>query len=210
MGGRSWTPGTEAATRPLVEGPVADDDVGHPGLDGHRGLLDGGARRAAAVVDAAEEGEIADPEARAISISGLVSDGEGDHAADLVPARSRRPAAPCPPPPWPGAARSDPTPWKTRWRRSRRWRPCRQRSRFIGTSRCRPARGNATITVPVTWLPSPFAPWMVTSTAPGSRRPRALLGGDRPRERHRVVGVVGRAEADRRSSRGPRPGPTSR
>ena len=37
--------GAEPVARSLVEGPVADDDVGHPGVDGHGRLLDGAAPR---------------------------------------------------------------------------------------------------------------------------------------------------------------------
>ena len=43
----------------LVEAAVADDDVGDAGRDRHRRLLDGRAGRAAAVVDPAEEPQVA-------------------------------------------------------------------------------------------------------------------------------------------------------
>ena len=56
-------PGAEPVARPLVEGPVADDDIGHARLDGHGRLLDGAAPGAAAVVDAAEEGQLAHAQA---------------------------------------------------------------------------------------------------------------------------------------------------
>ena len=46
----------------LVEAAVADDDVGDAGGDRHRGLLDGRAGGAAAVVDPAEEPQLADAE----------------------------------------------------------------------------------------------------------------------------------------------------
>ncbi len=55
--------GTEPVPRTLVEGPVADHDIGHAGGHGHGRLLDGAAAGAAAVVDAAEERQLADAQA---------------------------------------------------------------------------------------------------------------------------------------------------
>ena len=49
----------EPAARPLVQRPVADHDLGHPGRDGQRGLLHDRAGRAAAVADLAEERQLA-------------------------------------------------------------------------------------------------------------------------------------------------------
>jgi len=66
--------GPEAVPRALVERPVADDHVGHARCDGQGGLLDGRARRPAAVVDAAEEGELANAEAAGDVDVGLVSE----------------------------------------------------------------------------------------------------------------------------------------
>ena len=74
---------SESRTRPLVERPVADDDVGHPGRDRHRGLLDGRARGAAAVVDPAEEREVAHAEDPGDLDLGVRVRGEGDEPVDL-------------------------------------------------------------------------------------------------------------------------------
>ena len=76
-------PGTEAIARPLVEGPVADDHVGHARLDGHRRLLDGGAARAPAVVDAAEEGQLAHAQAAGDLDLRIGVGAEGDQPVDL-------------------------------------------------------------------------------------------------------------------------------
>ena len=75
--------GAEAAARALVEGAVTDDDVGHPGGDGQRRLLNGGAGRAAAVVDAAEEAQLADAQAARDVDVGVGVRAEGDHALHL-------------------------------------------------------------------------------------------------------------------------------
>ncbi len=73
----------EALPGPLVEAPVGDDDVGDPRRDGHRGLLDGGARRAAAVVDPAEEAQLRDAELAGHRDLGRGVHGEGDEAVDV-------------------------------------------------------------------------------------------------------------------------------
>ena len=75
--------GAEAAARALVEGAVADDHVGHARGDGQRRLLDGGAGRAAAVVDAAEEGQVADAEAAGDVDVGVGVRAEGHHPLHL-------------------------------------------------------------------------------------------------------------------------------
>ena len=67
----------------LVERPVADDVVGDAGVDREHRLLDRAARRAAAVVDAGEEGELADPEVLGDLDLGVGVGGERDHAVDL-------------------------------------------------------------------------------------------------------------------------------
>src|ERR1700730_112323 len=70
--------------RPLVERPVAHDDVGRPGRDGHGRLLDAPTAGASAVVDPAEE-----TEARNAKVPGNLDlririRGEGDHAVDIL------------------------------------------------------------------------------------------------------------------------------
>ncbi len=52
---------TEAELGALVEGPVGDHHLGHPGRHRERGLLDGRGGSAAAVADLAEELQIPDP-----------------------------------------------------------------------------------------------------------------------------------------------------
>ena len=75
--------GAEAAARPFVEGAVADDDVGHAGGDRQRCLLHGGAGGAAAVVDAAEERQVADAQAACDVDVGIGVRAEGHHPLDL-------------------------------------------------------------------------------------------------------------------------------
>ena len=75
--------GAEAVAGALVEGPVADHDVGHTAGDGHGRLVHGGARRAAAVVDAAEKREVADAQGAGHVDLGIGVGREGDHAIDL-------------------------------------------------------------------------------------------------------------------------------
>ena len=75
--------GAEAVAGPFVEGPVADDDVGHPGGHGHGRLVDGGAGRPAAVVDAAEEGQLAHAEGAGHLDLGVGVGRESDHAVDV-------------------------------------------------------------------------------------------------------------------------------
>ena len=75
--------GAESVAGAFVERPVADDDVGHTGLDGQGGLLDGAAARPAAVVDAAEERELAHAETPCDLDLGVGVRAEGDQAVHL-------------------------------------------------------------------------------------------------------------------------------
>ncbi len=76
-------PGPEAAPGTLVEGAVADDDLCNPRGDGEGGLLDGGAGRAASVVDTGEEGQVPDAGRLGDGDLGAGVHGEGDHAVDI-------------------------------------------------------------------------------------------------------------------------------
>src|SRR3712207_8382533 len=75
--------GAEPVPGALVEGPVADDDVGHAGGDGEGRLLDGAPAGPAAVVDAAEEGQVPDPDAAGDLDLRVGLHGEADHPVDL-------------------------------------------------------------------------------------------------------------------------------
>ena len=214
LGGRQRRPaldaGAEAAARALVEGAVADDDVGHTRGDGQRRLLDGRARRAAAVVDAAEEGQLADAEAAGDVDVGVGVRAERDHPlhlgrgdagvversgdgldgeAQLGAARVLGELG--------GADAGD---------RGRAGEGVRHQA----VTALGPA-GSSTCTVPVTWSPRWLAPRMATVTVAALPvvGQRALLR-DRAGERHGAVGVVGRAEADAHIEQGGCEAPTSR
>ena len=75
---------TKAISRPFIEGSVAHDVVRHSTADRQRGLLNGGARRSAAVVDPAEERQITDPECSGDVDIRVRLRRIGHHAADLV------------------------------------------------------------------------------------------------------------------------------
>ena len=114
----------EALARAFVEAAVADDDVGDAGRDGHRRLLHGRAGAPAAVVDPAEEPQLAHAQ---LAGQGDLRGGvhrERGQPVDVVHREpgigqggqgglDRRAGAP-----------SAPTPWRTRSRRCRRSRPC--------------------------------------------------------------------------------------
>ncbi len=84
IGGSVLDAGPEPVARPLVERPVADDDVGHAGLHCHRRLLDGPAPGSPAVVDPAEEGELPHSQASGDLDLRVGVRAEGDHPIDLV------------------------------------------------------------------------------------------------------------------------------
>ena len=170
-GARSCTPVPKRLPGALVEGPVADHHVGHTGLDGHGRLLDGAARRSAAVVDPAEEGQLADAQAAGDLDLGVGVRAEGDQAVDVgrldagvvagrrstASAASRSSLRPDSlensVAPMPAMAVLPANAWSCRAHR----RPSR-RDRTLGAARSR--------TVPVTWSPSWLAPRTATTTAP--------------------------------------------
>ena len=77
-------PAAEAAAGALVEGAVADDDVGDAGRHRERRLLHGGAGRSAAVVDAAEEGQLPHAEGASDLDLGAAVGGERHQSAHIA------------------------------------------------------------------------------------------------------------------------------
>jgi hypothetical protein len=86
--GRAHARTAEARARALVEGTVADDDVGGAGRDRHRRLHHDGARGAAPVGDARERGQRRDSEVpREIDLLARVHR-EGDEPVDVARAEA--------------------------------------------------------------------------------------------------------------------------
>ena len=198
VGARPCDAGAETVAGTLVEGAVTDDDIGHAGLDRERRLLDGGAGRPAAVVDAAEERQVADAEAAGDVDVGVGVRAERHHAlhfrggdAGLIERQRRRPRRR-------DGARSGPSPWRTPARRCRRWRCC-PRTWACGIRPAPPARRRAGAAPPCRsrGRRGGLAPRMATVTVP--LRPSSVSGPfslTEPRQGHGAVGVVGGAEAN--------------
>ena len=73
---------------PLVERPVRDDDVGHPGRHRHRGVLNGRARGATAIVDLGEELQLTDTRSACHGDLGVGVHREGGEPVDIGRAQS--------------------------------------------------------------------------------------------------------------------------
>jgi len=173
-GGPALHAGAEAVRGALVHGPVADHHLGHARGHGHGRLQDRRAGRAASVVDAAEEGELAPAEAALHLDLGIVVHGEGGHPVDVAGReagvvegglhrlhRQAQLAAP-------GVL------GELRGANPGNGGPIPQPAGH----RAHPPPGSATRTVPVTWSPRLFAPRTSTSTRPSP--PSRLFATTRP------------------------------
>ena len=196
-GGPALDAGAEAAPGALVEGAVADHDVGHARGHGQRRLLDGRARRAAAVVDAAEEGQLADAETAGDVDVGVGVGAEGDHAPAPRTGRCRRPLSAASTAS--AARRSSERPESLE--NSVAPMPAmavRPENVCAGAiSRAPRPSGRTTLTVPVTWSPRSLAPRI----GDGHHAARAVVAQralvrHRAGQRHGAARVVRRAEPD--------------
>ena len=165
VGGREPTlhADTEPVARSLVERPIADDHVGHSGLDGHGCLLDGAASGPAAVVDAAEEGELPHAQAAGDLDFGIGVRAEGHQTVHLGRLD-------------PGIAQGevDGLHGQSQLAAARLLGELGGADSgdgglayegVLGAAHWAPPTGRSRRTVPVTWSPRPLAPRRVTSTA---------------------------------------------